>query len=140
MVREKAARFLRFLAVGALGFVVDITAFTVCLRLVGLNFLAARLTAFAIAMLSTWLMNRTYTFADQRGRTLIAELGGYMSANLLSSLLNLATYTLITFWLGTSTAVLYGALACGVGAGLAANYVMYSKFVFRTPSARAPRP
>lgn len=65
-VAAKAPRPARFITVGGLGLLTDITSFTLILA-AGIPVLVARVLSISIATLVTWRLNRTLTF-DRSGR------------------------------------------------------------------------
>ena len=60
-------QLLRFAAVGASGYVVNLATYTVCLHFVGLHYLAAGTVAFAVAVTNNFLWNRHWTFEARDG-------------------------------------------------------------------------
>ncbi|MDF0604656.1 GtrA family protein [Neisseriaceae bacterium TC5R-5] len=122
--------FLRFAGVGILGFLVDYTGYQ--LAVLWVSFVPARLIAFVLAVATTWLCNRAWTFkADRRHRRWWQEFGLYflsMSAggacNLSSSLFALALLRTVPFGSLFS-------LAIGSAVGLAVNYLLARKVVFK---------
>ena len=57
-----ARRFAKFLVVGGIGFLVDAGVLTLAVRHLGASVYAARALSFSVAVLATWLLNRTYVF------------------------------------------------------------------------------
>ena len=57
---------MRFCAVGASGYVVNLATYTLCLKGVGLHYLAAGTVAFVVAVTNNFYWNRRWTF-DARG-------------------------------------------------------------------------
>jgi putative flippase GtrA len=59
-------QLVRFGAVGASGYVVNLVTYTLCLNAFGLHYLAAGTVAFAVAVSNNFYWNRHWTF-DARG-------------------------------------------------------------------------
>ena len=91
--RRIDAQFLKFACVGVLGLTVD---YGVLLGLTGLaqfNPYLGRVLSFAVAMTSTWIVNRSWTFRehardDRRGE----EVTTYFAVQCAAGVLNLAVY------------------------------------------------
>jgi len=126
-------RFSRFLGVGALGFLVDAGIFALALERFELSPYVARLAAFIAAATFTWVLNRRYTFADRRSDDRTTEFGRYALASGVAASVNLGAYVAILWLIGPAWPWPYIALAIGVGAGLAVNFLLYDRLVFRDP-------
>jgi putative flippase GtrA len=124
-------RFSSFLGVGALGFIVDAGTFALALEWFAISPYPARLAAFAAAAAFTWALNRRFTFADRRSGNRTAELGRYALASATAGAFNLGVYMTIVWMTGPTWPWPYLALAAGVGAGLAVNFLLYDRIVFR---------
>jgi putative flippase GtrA len=123
--------FLRFALVGAAGFVVNEAALWVALHLLHLGKDAAWFFAFVPAVTFTWWGNRTFTFrehASTGARAILREWMRFVATNSFGALVNLAVYELLIRFTGTGPLL---ALACGVLAGMAFNFILSRKFVFR---------
>src|SRR5690348_13285811 len=119
------AEFLRFAVAGAVGFGVDSALLLAFTSLLGWPALLARLASFAIALVSTWLINRAWTFrAASKGAAGIgAEFVTYGAVQLTGGAVNYAVYALVVFMLGREPWQLIVALAAGSGAGMMINYL-----------------
>jgi putative flippase GtrA len=87
--RDTVLQFARFLAVGAVGYVVNLAAFAAVAHGLGVDFRAAAVASFAVALVTTFLLNRHFTFgagdgalARQLGRYALVNVGGF-ATNLL---------------------------------------------------------
>jgi putative flippase GtrA len=127
-----AARPLRFVLVGVLGFLVDAGVLH-ALAAAGMPLLAARVISFTLAATSTWLANRTATFHDRvhsRGG-LTSEWLRYMLASSIGGAVNYGAFALAV---ETSAAVARWptvGVAIGSLAGMIVNYLLYSVYVFK---------
>ena len=61
-------QLVRFSAVGASGYVVNLATFTVCVHVLGVHYLAAATVAFLIAVTNNFVFNRHWTFRAGDGR------------------------------------------------------------------------
>lgn len=120
--------FLRFCAVGAVGFVVD--AGLTLLLSQGLQWtpVASRIVAFVVAATVTWLLNRHYTFRSQAG---LRSWAPYVMATGVGALINIGIYWLWLRVAGVAPAAILGGVALGSGVALAFNF-----FVSRAILAR----
>jgi putative flippase GtrA len=60
-------QLVRFAAVGASGYVVNLATYTLCLHVVGLHYLAAGTVAFVVAVTNNFIWNRHWTFRARGG-------------------------------------------------------------------------
>ena len=60
-------QLLKFSAVGASGFILNLAVYSVLLRRVGLHYLPAAVCSFAVAVTSNYVWNRLWTFRETRG-------------------------------------------------------------------------
>jgi putative flippase GtrA len=60
-------QLLKFSAVGASGFVVNLAVYSVLLRRAGLHYLPAAVCSFAVAVTNNYVWNRLWTFRETRG-------------------------------------------------------------------------
>lgn len=86
---------LRFVLVGGVGFCVDAGLVYILTRS-GLSPLLARVPALTAAIVTTWLLNRAYSFRVETPRS-AAELTRYSVVALTSAALNFAIYAVLTF-------------------------------------------
>lgn len=116
---------LRFLMVGGLGFIVDLGCTTLLIWL-GISPFYARPPALAVAILVTWLANRSFTFQVKEEKS-AGEAMRYAMTALVAAAANYTIYSLLV-WQDC-----YPALAIAIASLLqaAASYVGYRKFAFR---------
>lgn len=127
-------RFLRFATVGAAGFGVNEIALAAFIKLAGLDPYTAGIASFFVAATFTWWGNRLLTFREHAagwGRGLFEEWARFIAANGLGFLVNYAVYAGLITFAPSPFGVPFVALAFGTIAGLALNFTLSSRFVFR---------
>ncbi|MGO9960816.1 MAG: GtrA family protein [Solirubrobacteraceae bacterium] len=60
-------QLIRFGAVGASGYVVNLAVFALCLHAVGIDYKVAAVISFVVSVLNNFLWNRRWTFRTNRG-------------------------------------------------------------------------
>jgi len=116
---RKLPRPIRFLGVGSIGLLTDLTIFTLAIG-AGLHPLVGRLASMAVATVVTWRLNRALTF-EPSGRHQSEEAARYAFVTAIAAGTNYAVFaTLVVSVLKSwpQAAVLAGAVA---GAGLSYN-------------------
>lgn len=123
--------FVRFLFVGATGFVVD-AGLVVLLCREGVSPILARVPSITCAMLVTWLLNRAITFRVRVQKSL-AELLRYAAVATVSAVLNYLCYiALISLHISPPIAVALATMAL-----LFFSYFGYRRFAFQSATAIA---
>jgi putative flippase GtrA len=122
-------QFLRFGAVGALGFVVD-TATVYGLR-TALGLYGAGLAGYVTAASSNWLFNRIWTFRGRGSGSVQRQWALFMVVNLAGFVLNRGTYALLVTFLSRAAEQPVIAVAAGAIAGLFTNFTLSRRVVFR---------
>lgn len=122
-----ARTFLRFCAVGAIGFVVDVAALYALSDLLG--WYGARLASFLCAATITWMLNRRITFADDRSDGRMHEYLRYLASMLGGGLVNYLVYLVALHGLEGPYAPAVG-VALGSLVGLLVNYLLARHIVF----------
>lgn len=119
----------RFLAVGAVGFTVDVG--TLAFLLYGLDYVTnrgalvwCRLASFVLAIVVTFLLNARYTFGSSVRRASVTR---YVVIQVFGALLNIGTYTFLV--LGPLERPLI-ALAIGAFVATISNFVLVRQFVY----------
>lgn len=131
MAKGGLYRFVRFGAVGGIGFIVDAGILALLVG-VGRDPFLARIISIAIAMLVTWRLNRSLTFGaseDGQGR----EAGRYFGVAVSVALLNYALYSGLLLALPACPPVLATAIATVICTVV--SFLGYGKFVFRPGEA-----
>lgn len=127
---DTSRQFGSFVAIGAIGFVVDVVVLYGALAL-GAGPLLGRVFSFLAAASCTWLFNRRYTFTATASPW--REWSRYLGAMLAGMVVNFACYSLVLF-LMPGAAWWYPALAvvCGSAAGLLVNFANAKLFVYKS--------
>ncbi len=132
---SRTQRFLRFLAVGVLGFVVDAGLTLLLSQGNHLHALAARVPAFVAASAVTYALNRCWTFAA-RSSAWLRGWRHYLAVTSIGALLNYLTYALTIVLVGTSPRTTLAGVALGSIVGLGFNFALSDRIVFRRKDAR----
>lgn len=124
-------QFLKFLAVGGVGFVVDAGVLTSLVAL-GLPAIPARVLSFAVAVSVTWVLNRHWTFVASVGAEPreFRMMSRYFAVQTFGTLCNFAVFSLlISQWTETPWTA-FVALAAGSAVGLVVNFTGARWLVF----------
>lgn len=127
--------FARFIAAGAVGFLVDSLTVLALVNGAAWRPLPARIVSILAAMGSTWLINRMWTFREASlGKTpggIGAEFLAYCSVQLTGAAASFAVYAFIVAITAQTPFQLMAAVACGSATALMINYFGARIFVFR---------
>lgn len=127
-IRRLTPEVVRFLLVGATGFVVDGSVLLLLVHAGGASRFAARIPSFLVAVTATWWLHRHFTFARARDTTpSIREWLRFVLANVLGNGLNLGIYWVLIGWFGWGV---LSALAVASVVAAAVNYGMSARWVF----------
>lgn len=122
--------FLRFCAVGTVGFVVDAGVLQVFVRHLDMDPYGSRVVSFLAAATVTWLLNRRYTFSADQDARLHSEWARYISINAFGGVLNYLVYALCVSQFALVHRYLFLGVAAGSIAGLLVNYTASKYLVF----------
>lgn len=126
-------QFQRFLAVGALGFIVDFSVLYLLVNFVGLNPLAGRLLSFVVAATVTWKANRHFTFANAN-TTLRGEAARqwlrYLSTTAIGGAINIGLYHLWLKLTDHGALNLFLGVVAGSACALLVNFLLSKYVVF----------
>lgn len=130
------ADFPRFMAAGAVGFLVDSLLVLALVNGAGWRPMPARVISILVAMISTWLINRLWTFrAAASGKTassIGAEFLAYCSVQLTGAAVSYTVYAIVVALTGQSPLQLLTAVAVGAAFAFAINYFGARILVFRS--------
>jgi putative flippase GtrA len=121
-------KLLRFGIAGGLGFIVDAGVLALLLHTTPLGPFLARLIAIALAMVTTWVFNRTFTF-EKSGDSLAAEGFRYGSVGITAALVNYGLYSALLLTMPDLQPL--AALVFATAASMFFSFFGYSRFVFR---------
>jgi putative flippase GtrA len=121
-------KLLRFGIAGGIGFLVDAGVLSLLLQTTPLGPFLARLVAIALAMATTWVFNRTFTF-DRSGHSLAVEGFRYGSVGVTAALVNYGLYSSLLLTLPDLQPIT--AMVLATAASVLFSFFGYSRFVFR---------
>jgi putative flippase GtrA len=126
-------RLFWFVAAGGSGFLVDAGSLTLLVQLTSLSPFIARILSIALAVTTTWLINRRLTF-EKSPHSTAAEATRYGSVAFITALINYGLFSVIM--------LIWPALWPAIAAGMATIVTMflsffgYSKLVFSVSSTQ----
>jgi len=141
--QDQVIEVARFLVVGGINWVVDLTVFNLVRALSGGRWiLLAKICAVAVATLFSWVLNRHWTFAARATNAPGRELGGFVVVNVLGMLPPLACLGVSHYLLGLVSPLAdnISANVVGLVLGTVLRYIGYRSFVFTgSPAPGRPR-
>lgn len=126
-------QFQRFLAVGALGFIVDFSVLYLAVNAIGLGPLAGRLVSFIVAATVTWKANRHFTFASTDAvvpGAAARQWLRYLSTTAIGGAINIGVYQLWLAMTNHSNVNLFLAVVAGSAVALMVNFTLSKYVVF----------
>ena len=131
-------RPVRFLFVGGLGLLVDLSIFTL-IAWYGVHPLVARLGSLAAATIVTWRLNRAFTF-DRSGRDQGEEAMRYVAVVMFAQAASYAVFAMLV--LSVAGRLPQAAVIAGAAVGALVSYAGYRLFAFapRKATQSAPHP
>lgn len=125
-----ARQFVSFTLVGLTGLAVDAGVFTLLSRSFLWSIGLARGASVCGAILTTWVLNRSITFAQQRSRRRGAELALYVAVQASGLVVNLAVFALCLWLVPALRETPLVPLVLGCAAGFAFNFTVMRTAVF----------
>lgn len=126
-----ARQFLRFCAVGAVGFLVDAGLLWLLLETTAMGPYGARVLSFLVAATVTWSIHRCFTFPqaprDRRGRQWLH----FVAVNGGGALVNYGVYALLIATTQVFAQAPVMAVAAGSAVALVVNFLANRHWVFR---------
>nr|BCN22392.1 hypothetical protein [Vibrio mimicus] len=122
------ASYVKFLFAGAIGFLVDCISMYILLYYIG-PFLA-KIVSFLLAVITTWLINRKFTFGREKRRSISKEFFLYLSSMLFGGAVNFLVFSLFILIYGSENRGLFIAMCLGTVSALCLNYFSSSRIVF----------
>ena len=123
------AQLLKFATVGSLGFLAD-TAVVYALR-GPLGLYAAGMVSYILVASANWALNRVWTFRGLGSRPAHLQWASFLLTNLLGLVLNRGTYAVLIATVPLCAAQPVLAVAAGSVAGMAINFTLSRRVVFR---------
>lgn len=128
------AQVTKFAMAGVAGFVVDVA--TVYALRGALGLYGAGLMSFLTAGTATWALNRAWTFGVAgRSAPLLSQWAAYLGANLAGFVINRGAYAALVAFSPLCASMPALAVAGGSLAGLAANFTLSRRLVFKPQPA-----
>jgi putative flippase GtrA len=93
---KELERFLKFMVVGTIGFVVDFGTLNLLVLLAGMNLLVANTISFSLAVLSNFTWNRLWTYPDSRSKPIRSQLLQFFVVNVVGWGINTGVLALLT--------------------------------------------
>jgi putative flippase GtrA len=119
--------FIRFLIVGGFGFLIDVSI-TYFLISTGISNWFARVPAISLAMISTWIINRYFTYKVKSDNS-SQEAFRYLSIATLMAFLNYVIYLFLTL----KDFIPLSALMIATTIQIILSFYLYRQFVFKEP-------
>jgi putative flippase GtrA len=146
-MRSLVAQFARFGVVGAIGFVIDTTIFTLLIvtvlsaDVIHEGPLIAKVISTTVAILFNWMGNRVWTFRAHRGRQLLREGVEFGIVSLGGMAIGLACLWVSHYALGFTSelADVISSNVIGLGLGTLFRFTLYRAWVF-APHRGEPEP
>lgn len=120
----------RFAVVGAVGFAVDAGVLQLLVAAAAWSPFAARALSFPVALTSTFILNRIWTFQGLRMSTARAY-GAYGAIQLVGALINLLVFSICVLLAPSLYERPVIALAIGAGVAMLFNFYTSKRLVFR---------
>lgn len=133
--RTLKSQFVRFAAVGVAGLAVD-TAVLYGVLALGAGLYSGRVVSYLAAATTTWALNRQFTFASREDENKLTQWAKFLAANALGGLVNYSVYAVLVANSPLVVTMPVIAVCAGSVAGLAVNFTLSRKFVFRIRNAQ----
>jgi putative flippase GtrA len=127
-----------FLVVGTIGFLVDAAILATLFHLAGLNPFTSRVISFSVAVVTTWWLNRSWTFSHRASRRRGREFARYLLVQFAGCAINFAVYSAAIVGSTTMAAYPTAALAVGSLVAMVFNFIACRNFTFTGDSAASP--
>jgi putative flippase GtrA len=93
--KQERTRFLKFMVVGTIGFVVDFAVFNLCRSGFKIIPEVSSVISFIVAVLSNFTFNRYWTYPDSRSKPLMSQLAQFGVVNVIGLVIRTVVFTLI---------------------------------------------
>lgn len=132
------AQLLRFAIVGTGAFVVDVIVLQAMLWF-GLDPYSGRVVSFLAGNTYAFLFNRAFTFKERRRRGLRRQWAGFLAVNGIGGLVNYTVYASLVASTGLVAQWPILGVAAGSICGLAFNFTLSRRLVFKKAVRRAEK-
>ncbi len=132
--------FIRFGMVGAAGFSIDALVLHAMVGLFGFNPFSGRLVSFSVAVLTTWLLNRSFTFRHQKRHGPIRQAVLYATVQGAGGLANFGAYSAAIAVFPPLGHMLLIPLAIGSAVGLCLTFIGSKHLAFRVATIAQAEP
>lgn len=123
-------QILAFGLVGVIGFAIDSSVLYLA-RWLGLGLFLGRIASYTTAATATWALNRRFTFFSTQRSAMVREWFLFMMSQLSGAAFNLGIYWWLVSSSGRVAAQPVLGVAAGSLAGMAINFFVARKFVFK---------
>jgi len=121
---KELERFLKFMVVGTIGFVIDFGTLNLLVLLGGLDVLVANTISFSLAVLSNFTWNRLWTYPDSRSKQARSQLVQFAIVNVVGWGIN----TFVLWALTPLFTDLVGRLGYNIAKAIATIIVLFWNF------------
>jgi len=122
---REAQRFLKFLVVGGIGFVVDTGTLSLLVLVFHFDPVLAKAIAFALAVLNNFVLNRLWTYPEARSKSVLTQVSLFVAVSCVGLGIALLVFNFVhglTVRHVSEVISLYTAQAASVGVALFWNY------------------
>ncbi len=119
-----------FAVVGAIGFLIDAGLLTVLMTGFDFDHYTARAISFAVAVTSTWYINRRWVFDRQAVQMSGREYLSYVVVQVIGAMINLLVFIAAIELIDGLVKIPVIPLAMGAAVALPFNFIASSRFVF----------
>lgn len=130
-IKLKYNQFIKFGAVGTLGFLIDTAVLYISLYLFGFGYYSGRLLSYLCASTVTWYSHRIYTFNLSNTQSKKRELLRFYILNSFGGVVNYLIYALLIANYSVFREQPVMAVAIGAIFGMSINYYLSKKIVYR---------
>ncbi len=130
MRSEFFTQILRFGVVGGIGFVVDGGLLWMLLSQ-ELSAYLARALSFPVAVVITWALNRSWTFATTRHANPKGQFTRYFGVQIIGTLMNYVVYSVVLAFFGTGDLIVFLGFMAGSFIGALLNFCGARYVAFR---------
>ncbi len=132
MLKQHHIQFIRFIVIGLLNTLVDISVYYVLTRFVDFfesHLIGAKVISFALGSLCSFILNRSWVFTSDTFRSVYIQALRFYFTVVISLVLNASV-----LYLGTKILNLYDmfAVICATGVVVIFNFIVYKFWVFRS--------